>query len=97
MLFLKTLKGSELVKVDSAEVIHGLFKMQGKLDSTEMVMLFMDDNIIMPLVLERGQINVKIDNTELRVDGTPLNEALYGFFDKKNEYPSSYISFVFTI
>ena len=85
MLFLKTLKGSELVKVDSAEVIHGLFKMQGKLDSTEMVMLFMDDNIIMPLVLERGQINVKIDNTELRVDGTPLNEALYGFFDKKNE------------
>ena len=41
MLFLKTLKGSELVKVDSAEVIHGLFKMQGKLDSTEMVMLFM--------------------------------------------------------
>ena len=47
MLFLKTLKGSELVKVDSAEVIHGLFKMQGKLDSTEMVMLFWDLRILL--------------------------------------------------
>lgn len=84
MLFLKTLQDGELVNIDSAEVIHGLFKMSGAIDSTEMVMLFMDDEVIMPVVLERGKIKVRIDNTELRVSGTPLNDILYTFFDKKN-------------
>ncbi len=85
MLFLKTLKEGKLVNVDSAEVIHGLFKMRGAVDSIEMVMLFMDEEIIMPLVLEDGKINVRIDNTELRAGGTPLNDVLYAFFDKKNQ------------
>lgn len=85
MLFLKTLRGDKLIKVDSAEVIHGLFKMEGPADSAEMVMLFMDENIIMPIILENGKINVQIDNTEIRAKGTPLNNALYAFFDKKNE------------
>lgn len=85
MLFLKTLRSNKLIKVDSAEVIHGLFKMEGCVDSAEMVMLFMGENIIMPIILENGKINVRIDNTEIRANGTPLNNALYTFFDKKNE------------
>ncbi len=85
MLFLKTLRGDKLIKVDSAEVIHGLFKMEGRVDSAEMVMLFTGENIIMPLILEDGEINVKIDNTEIHANGTPLNNTLYSFFDKKNE------------
>ena len=54
MLFLKTLQNGQWVAVDSAEVIHGLFSMKGPVDSVMMVTLYMDDEGIMPLVLEDG-------------------------------------------
>ena len=34
MLFIKVPDGDRMVKVDSAEVIHGIFKMEGVLDSS---------------------------------------------------------------
>lgn len=88
MLFLRTLYNGEWVDVDSAEVIHGLFTMNGQLDSTIMVTLFMDDESIMPLVLEKGEIAVAISNTELSAKGTSLNDALYDFINKKNQMDS---------
>ncbi|WP_455590595.1 DUF4369 domain-containing protein [Bacteroides sp.] len=84
MLFLRVLQNGEWVDVDSAEVIHGLFSMKGGLDSVTMVTLFMDDESIMPLVLESGNIEIAISNTELTAKGTSLNNALYEFIDKKN-------------
>lgn len=85
MLFIKVLdKEGEWVKVDSAEVIHGLFTMKGSVDSVMMVTLYMDNESIMPMVLEKGNIKVSISNTELKATGTGLNDALYGFIDKKN-------------
>lgn len=84
MLFLRVLQNGEWVDVDSAEVIHGLFSMKGGLDSVTMVTLFMDDESIMPLVLEGGNIEIAISNTELAAKGTSLNNALYEFIDKKN-------------
>lgn len=54
MLFLKTLQNGQWVAVDSAEVIHGLFSMKGPVDSVMMVTLYMDDEGIMPLVLEHA-------------------------------------------
>lgn len=84
MLFLRVLQNGEWVDVDSAEVIHGLFSMKGNLDSVMMVTLFMDDESIMPLVLEKGNIQIAISNTELSAKGTSLNNALYEFIDKKN-------------
>lgn len=84
MLFLRVLQNGEWIDVDSAEVIHGLFSMKGSLDSVMMVTLFMDDESIMPLVLEKGKIEIAISNTELSAKGTSLNNALYEFIDKKN-------------
>lgn len=84
MLFIKILDDGEWVKVDSAEVIHGLFSMKGEVDSVMMVTLYMDDESIMPLVLEKGNIKISISNTELKATGTGLNDALYEFIDKKN-------------
>lgn len=84
MLFLKTLQDGEWVAVDSAEVIHGLFKMDGQADSVMMVTLYMDQVGIMPLVLENGKIEVSISNTQLLAKGTPLNDKLYEFIDKRN-------------
>ena len=84
-LYLKTVQDGELLKIDSAEVIHGLFSMKGKMDSVQMVTLYMDDESIMPIVLERGKVTVTISNMEIKAEGTPLNTALYEFIRKKNE------------
>lgn len=89
MLYIKTLNGGEWIKLDSAEVVHGLFSMKGKVDSVQMVSLYMDDESIMPIVLESGKIEVTISNTDLKVAGTSLNDALYEFISKKNEMEES--------
>lgn len=84
-LYLKTVRDGELLKIDSAEVIHGLFSMKGKMDSVQMVTLYMDDESIMPIVLEGGKVTVTISNMEIKAEGTPLNTALYEFIRKKND------------
>ena len=58
--------------------------MKGKVDSVQMVTLYMDDESIMPIVLESGKIKVTISNTDLKAAGTSLNAALYDFIDKRN-------------
>jgi len=58
--------------------------MKGTVDSVMMATLYMDDEAIMPLVIEKGDIKITITNTELAAKGTPLNDALYEFIDKKN-------------
>ena len=83
MLFIKVLSGNELVKIDSAEVVHGNFKMEGKLDSTMFGSLYMDDDCIMPLVIESGNIDILIDNARINVKGTPLNNSFYEFITQK--------------
>ena len=84
MLFIKVLQNGEWLNIDSAEVIHGLFSMKGKVDSVVMATLYIGDESIMPLVIEKGNIQVSITNTELVAKGTSLNNALYAFIDKKN-------------
>lgn len=84
MLFLKTLQNGDWVTIDSAEVVHGLFKMNGSADSVVMVTLYMNNEGIMPLVLENGKIEVSISNSQLLAKGTPLNDKLYEFIDKRN-------------
>ena len=84
MLFLKTLQNGQWVTIDSSEVVHGLFSMKGCVDSVMMVTLYMDDEGIMPLVLENGKIEVSISNTQLTAKGTFLNNQLYEFIKKRN-------------
>lgn len=91
MLYLKSMRGDEWVKLDSAEVVHGLFSMKGKMDSVQMVTLYMDEESIMPIVLESGKITVTISNTDLKAVGTPLNTALYEFIDKRNKLEESMV------
>lgn len=64
MLYLKVFKNSDLKNVDSCDVVHGKFQFTGTVDSTRMATLFMDDESIMPVVIERGEIVIKIDNSE---------------------------------
>ena len=84
MLFIKVPSGDKLVNIDSAEVIHGLFKMEGKVDSTVVASLFMDDNCIMPLVIEEGKIDININNAGFTIQGTPLNDSFNQFIIHRN-------------
>jgi hypothetical protein len=84
-LYLKAIKNNELKNIDSCEVIHGQFRFAGLLDSVRMANLFMDDHSIMPIVLEQGEISIRIDNAKQSVAGTPLNERLYEFIDFHNQ------------
>ena len=78
-LFLKVAQDGQWVNVDSAEIVHGEFTMKGCVDSVQMVSLFVDDENIMPMVLEGGNIEINISNTKLSVKGSPLNDKLYAF------------------
>ena len=81
-LYLKVVKDKELTNIDSCEVVHGKFRFSGSIDTTQMASLFMDDESIMPLVVETGHINIHIDNAQQKVSGTTLNEKLYEFLEK---------------
>ncbi len=85
MLYLKAYSDSELKNLDSCDVVHGQFNFHGRLDSTKLVTLFMNDEGMMPIVLEEGIVNVKIDNGLQKVSGTPLNDKLSDFIEKYNQ------------
>lgn len=84
MLFVKIPQGNQMIKIDSAEVIHGIFSMEGIVDSTVIASLYMDDESIMPFVVEDGDIKIQIDNAHIMVSGTPLNDKLYHFVKSRN-------------
>ena len=84
-LYLKALKSGEVKNIDSCDVVHGEFHFAGLLDTIRMANLFMDDESLLPVVLEEGDIQVKIGPTGPSVGGTPLNDSLYRFIDRHNQ------------
>ncbi|MBQ8047540.1 MAG: DUF4369 domain-containing protein [Prevotella sp.] len=84
-LYLKVLDEDNLKNIDSCEVIHGQFHFKGSIDSPTMAHLYMDEANIMPLVLEDGEIQIKIDLTQQAVSGTPLNDELFSFLNRYNQ------------
>ena len=84
-LYLKALKSGSVKNLDSCEVLHGEFHFAGLLDSVRMANLYMDDESIMPVVLEEGDITVSIGPAGPTVGGTPLNDSLYKFIDRHTQ------------
>lgn len=85
MLYLKVLKNNDFTKIDSCDVVHGQFKFSGTYDSVCIATIYMDDESLMPVVLEEGDITIKLDNTQQTVSGTPLNDELFKFLSKYNQ------------
>ena len=77
------------VPVDSSEVVHGCFKMKGPVDSVRMVTLYLNNEALMPLVLENGKVKVSIAPGSFTAQGTPLNDKLYDFIEQRNELERS--------
>lgn len=87
-LYLKVLSNNEFKNLDSCDVVHGQFGFAGSVDTVRMANIFMDDESVMPIVLESGNIHIKIDNAQQEVSGTPLNDKLFQFFKKYNQLKS---------
>lgn len=94
MLYLKILQNNEFKNIDSCDVVHGQFHFDGNLDSVRMANIFMDDESVLPLVLESGSINVKLDDTQQVVSGTPLNDKLFKFFKKYQQLQNQQMELV---
>ena len=94
MLYLKILKNNDFKNIDSCDVVHGQFHFDGKLDSVRMANIFMDDEAVLPLVLESGDINVKLDDAQQIVSGTPLNDKLFKFFKKYQQLQNQQMELV---
>ncbi len=85
MLYLKVLDGDEFRNVDSCDVVHGEFHFHGSYDSVYMANIFMENEQLMPIVVEGGDINVKVGNALMEVTGSPLNEKLFDFLKEYNQ------------
>ena len=85
-LYLKTVKDQELKNLDSCDVVHGKFRFVGLLDTIKLANLYMDDEpLMMPVVVEKGEIEIRIDNTGRTVSGSPLNDKLYQFINRHDQ------------
>ena len=96
MLYLKVLKDNDFKSIDSCDVVHGQFRFNGAYDTVRMANIFMDDESVLPVVIESGDITVKIDNTQQTVSGTPLNDELFKFFNKYNQLKNQEAELVHT-
>lgn len=83
-LFLKVASHDAIIDLDSCEVIHGIFRMDGEVDSIALGELYIGGESLMPIVVEKGKIRITIENSGLEASGTPLNERLYSFIKNKN-------------
>lgn len=58
----------------------------------QIVQVYMDDvNLQFPLVLEEGDIILKLDNTQQSVSGTPLNDKINAFWRKFTQLRNQYV------
>lgn len=96
MLYLKVLANNDFKNIDSCDVVHGQFQFSGTFDTVRLANIFMDDESVLPLVLESGDITIKIDNTQQNVSGTPLNDELFKFFNKYNQLKNEEAELVHT-
>lgn len=84
MLYLRVSPdGNAYNSVDSCQVIHGRFKFMGDIDSIVVAHLYMDNQSMMPVVLENGNLAIEVNNIQQRVTGGPLNDKLYHFIELK--------------
>lgn len=80
-----TFDGNKWISLDSCEVLHGQFRMNGTIDTTLITTLFIDGQPIMPMILEPGKIDITISNIKFNVAGTELNDSLYSFISHKHK------------
>src|SRR5574344_155244 len=93
MLYLKIPTANDVMhNLDSCEVVHGKFNFMGMVDSTVMGEIYMDNDGMMPIVVENGNVSIMINDTEQKVIGGVLNKRLYNFIEAKRRIQEDIMS-----
>lgn len=82
-LYLKHYDGAKLQCIDSCQVRHGAFCFAGRIDSVELVMIFYNEQVVMPVMLENAKITVEIADGNHQACGSLLNDSLFAFINRK--------------
>lgn len=91
MLYIRAQKGKEVKNIDSCDVVHGQFAFRGNIDTVKVGALVINDESIMPIVLEEGEISIKFNKAKRTCTGTPLNDKLNDFIEKYNQLENQII------
>lgn len=84
--YIKVDSGGVWYTVDSCDILHGCFEMSGEVDSPFLTSLFIGEEAIMPVIIERGNIAVELSMRDANVSGTHLNNQLARFIEDKEGY-----------
>ena len=84
MIRLRTINNDKMKDLDSTEVVHGKFYFSGSTDSVRVAFIEINENFTLPVVLEEGDINVKINKQRVTWGGTELNDRLYQFMHSRD-------------
>lgn len=77
--FLSAFGDKKMNEIDSCDVIHGQFSFSNSTDTVKLGLIISDD-LILPVVLEEGNITITLDSkVGTEVVGTPYNDALNDF------------------
>ncbi len=79
MLYLKDVINDDIVNIDSCDMVHGKFSFSGALDSVRIVTLCINEQPVLPVVLEDGNIIVTLNMQKQTCTGTPMNDTLNTF------------------
>jgi hypothetical protein len=71
------------VSIDSCVVVHGRFSFGGRVDSISLAEVYVDNQVLMPVVLEGGQLLLQVDNYAQTITGGPLNDRLSDFMTQR--------------
>ena len=85
VLTLKVYVDGEMKSIDSTRVVHGRFDFGGSMDSTMLANVFLGDLSVRPIVLEEGEVRLNIGESQQTATGTPLNDTLSGFIQRKTQ------------
>lgn len=70
--------------IDSCKVVHGRFRFGGEMDSVVLAQVCLGNELMMPIVLENGSMQVSLDPVGQTVVGGELNKRLYNFLQKRD-------------
>ena len=74
------------VSIDSCVVVHGRFSFGGRVDSIALAEVYVDNDLLMPVVLEGGQLLLQVDNYAQTITGGPLNDRLSEFMSQRARF-----------
>ena len=94
MLYLKVLKDNEFKAIDSCDVVHGQFHFSGSIDTVRMANIFMDEESVLPLVIEGGDKHDQaiMNGRDMEVVNTHLSNEAALLSQREDELVTSFVT-----